>query len=233
MEGVANGANPEQLYTRRVTLGAVRLFADDVKSLIRFASDEFDSPRPVVTYRVRGNEVSKYASDFLLEVSGIGDLGYLKIFVQEPDSHRLNKLVVVELSAGGSNEILVQGTRESWVVGRSVALSNFLDLYKSGLVTTYKRFGLNLNSVVFFLVLVLAPEIKSMWDRFLFVSASALLLGGLYWVHSRFIPNASISLAQPRATAFARAYPTMISWLVAVTASLVAALIFEWITMKG
>lgn len=221
---------PEQLYTRRVSLGAVKLYANDVLALLRYIAEEFAAPRPVVAYRVRGNEVAKYAADFIEEFSTIGDLDYLKITVQEPDAHGLNRLVVVELNASGTNELLVQGTRESWVVGRSEALASFLRTYQRNLVTTYKRFGLNINSIIFLAMLVAIPEIDSWKDRFLFVAATVGLLGLLYWVHAKFIPNASVSLVEARANAFVRAWPTILSWLVAASASLVAALVFRWIT---
>jgi len=223
-------SGPEQLYTRKLTLGAVRLYANDVLALLKFMAEEFTAPRPVVAYRVRGNEVAKYAADFVQEFSAIGELDYLKITVQEPDAHGLNRLVVVELNASGSNELLVQGIRESWVVGRSEALASFLRTYQSNLVTTYKRFGLNINSVIFLAMLVLIPEIESLRDRVLFVVATVVLLGLLYQVHARFIPNTSVSLGEARANAFVRAWPTILSWLVAASASLVAALLYRWFT---
>ncbi len=65
---------PEQLYTRRLTLGAVKLYANDVLALLQYMTEEFVAPRPVVAYRVRGNEVAKYAADFVNEFSVIGEL---------------------------------------------------------------------------------------------------------------------------------------------------------------
>lgn len=226
-------SGPEQLYTRRLQLGAIKLYANDVLALLQFMTEEFTAPRPVVAYRVRGNEVAKYAADFVREFSAIGDLDYLKVTVQEPDAHGLNRLVVVELNASGTNELLVQGTRESWVVGRSEALASFLRAYQRNLVTTYKRFGLNINSIIFLAMLVAIPEITSWQDRVVFVVATILLLGLLYWVHANFIPNASVSLVEPRANAFVRAWPTILSWVVAASASLVAALVFHWITQPA
>ncbi len=226
----AEQSGPEQLYTRRLPLGAIKLYANDVRALLQYMVEEFTAPRPVVAYRVRGNEVAKYAADFVREFSAIGELDYLKVTVQEPDAHGLNRLVVVELNASGANQLLVQGTRESWVVGRSEALASFLRVYQRNLVTTYKRFGLNINSMIFLAMLVAIPEIASWQNRVVFVVATVILLGLLYWIHAKFIPNASVSLVEPRANAFVRAWPTILSWVVAVSASLVAALVFRWIT---
>jgi hypothetical protein len=116
------------------------------------------------------------------------------------------------------------------VVGRSEALAIFLRNYQSKLVTTYKKFGLNINSVLFIAMLIAIPELQSLIDRVVFVLAAVVLLGALYWVHAKFIPNTSISLGEARANAFLRAWPTILSWLIAASASLAAALLFRWIT---
>lgn len=223
-------SGPEQLYTRRVTLGAVRLYANDVHALLQYITEEFAAPRPVVAYRVRGNEVAKYASDFVKEFSVIGELDYLKITVQEPDAHGINRVVVVELNASGANELIVQGTKESWVVGRSEALASFLRNYQSTLVTTYKKYGLNINSILVMAMLIAIPELEDVGGRILFVLAVFALLGVLHWVHAKFIPSTAILLGDVRVNALMRAWPTVLSWIVAASASLAAALLFRWIT---
>jgi hypothetical protein len=58
------GALPEQLYTAVRTIGAVRLYADDVRELITFIKRDFSQGRVIVTFRERGNESTKYADDF-------------------------------------------------------------------------------------------------------------------------------------------------------------------------
>lgn len=229
-QGAGEQTGPEQLYTRRKELGAIRLYADDVKELIKYITEEFSAPRPVVAYRVRGSEVAKYANDFINEFSAIGDLDYLKVTVQEPEEHGLNRLVMVELSSTGKNELLVQSTRESWVVGRSEALANFLKPYASTLVTTYKRFGLNINSVIFLAMFVAIPEIQWWGERTIFVVAVVALLGILYWLHAKVIPNTYILLRQTQPSAIVRAWPTIVSWILAASASLAAAVVFRLIT---
>lgn len=227
----AQGAHgPEQLYARRKTLGAIRLYAKDIPELLRYMSEEFANPKPVVTYQVRGSRVTKYSSDFLQEFGEIGELNYLKILVQEPESKGLNRVVMVELNSAGTNELLVQGTRESWVVGRSEALEAFVARFTSPLVTTYKRFGLNINSVILLAMIIAVPEIDPWVERTYFVVATVAVLLGLYWLHTKFIPNTAIALTADQPGVLGRAWPTVLSWLFAVSASLVAALIFRLLT---
>ncbi len=227
---IANPSIPEQIYARNITVGAVRMYAQDVLDLLRYVNEEFNAPRPVVTYHLRGNEVTKYAVDFEKEVSKLGHLDYLKITVQEPDAYGINRLVVIELNAFGKNEVRVQGIRESWVIGRAEALATALRKNQSSLVTGYRKFGLNLNSLIFLAMLVLIPEIETFVARMIFVGATVVLLMLLWGIHSKFIPNTSIFLTEARPNVFVRAWPTVLSWLVAASASLVAALVFYWLT---
>src|SRR2546425_8113198 len=57
------------LFRSTVTLGAVRLYAKDLWDLAQFIKRDFVVGRMVVTYAVRGNEVTKYLEDFQKERS--------------------------------------------------------------------------------------------------------------------------------------------------------------------
>jgi hypothetical protein len=223
-------AVPEQLFTRNIQIGAIRLYPNDVLDLLRFVKEDFISARPVVTYRLRGSEVTKYADQFVTDLQSTGVLDYLKITNQEPDAYAINKVVIVEFSAFGANEIRVQGVRESWVIGRAQALAEHLKQFESPLVTNYRKFGLNINSIIFFLMLITIPEIETLGARTFFVAAVLTILAGLLWLHRKLIPNASIVLGRVEPSALARLRPTLLSWLGAVSASVVAAFIFWWLT---
>lgn len=220
---------PEQFYTQNISLGSLTLFEQDIQKLIHNVLVDFETGRAVVTYNDGGPDVTRYADVFLETPPDTSELKYLKIFVQEPDVHGVNKIVNVEISAFGSNEIRVQGVRESWVIGKSSSLENYLKKFESSLVTTYKKFGLNLNQIIFLAMLVVIPDIDSIQNRGIFVVAIFILLSVFLWTHSKFIPNAKINLTKPKASFIERIWPTVTSWVVAASASLVAALIFWWL----
>jgi hypothetical protein len=133
---------PEQLYTSSISVGAVRLYGDDLWQLVTSIRKDFLVGRMVVTYSIRGNEVTKYLEDFKDEASTLRKLTRLKLTIQEPEAHGINKLVVLDLPALGQNEIRVQGINETWVTGKAEATMRMLRSFESGLVTTYKKFGL-------------------------------------------------------------------------------------------
>ena len=224
---------PEQFYTHNIELGSVSLYAQDVRSLINDVRKDFTSGRPITTYSTGGREVTKYAEDCLAELPDLGTLSYLKVHIQEPDAHGINRMVVVELRAFGINEVRAQGVNESWVIGKAEAIAGLLRRHQNSLITTYKKFGLNLNQLIFLAMLVAIPEIRSLGSRALFVAVVFLLLTALLWVHLRFIPNAKIRLTGSPPTAFARIWPTIVSWLFAVIASLAAAYLYTSLTSNA
>ncbi|MFZ7318277.1 hypothetical protein ACLS0R_18595 [Comamonas jiangduensis] len=223
-------APPEQLYTANITLGAIRLSIDAVDELAEFVRREFVVGRPILTYFVRGNEVTKYYQDFKADADVPYELRYLKLTIQELEAHGINRVVVVELSAHGENVVRVQGINESWVVGKAEATARMLRGYEKTLVTTYKKFGLSLNQVIFLAMLVTMPSILSLRDRIVFAAVLVALLNALYWFHQRFIPNALISVHADQPSLLRKISPTIVSWIGAASASLAAALVYKWLT---
>lgn len=72
---------PEQIYASTLTLGALRLYAKDVWELAQFIRRDFVVGRMVVTYAVRGNEVTKYLEDFQREAAALGELRRIKLTI--------------------------------------------------------------------------------------------------------------------------------------------------------
>jgi len=187
----------------------------------------------VVTYAVRGNEVTKYLEDFQKEATALGELRRIKLTIQEPEAHGINKVVIVDLNALGQNDIRVQGINESWVVGKAEAVARMLRVFEKGLVTTYKKFGLTLNQIIFLAMLILIPAIDSLWQRAAFVAFVVLLLGILFWLHGRFIPSVALYFGEREPTVLQRMWPSLAYWLIAATASLAAAFAFYWLTRSA
>ena len=219
------GALPEQLHTANRTLGAIRLYADDVRELISLLRRDFQQGRVIVTFRERGTDISKYANEFENDIARLGTLRYLKLLIQEPETYGINRIALVELNATGSNVIQVQGVQESWVVGKAEALAGFFREREKFLSTTFKKYGLNANTILFVGAIILLPEL-TIPRRIIFMLSVFLMLGGIYVLHSRFIPNALIRLSASKPTFFERVGPPTLSWLFTVSAGLVGTIIY-------
>lgn len=224
------GTVPEQIYSSNITLGAIRLSTASIDELAQFVRRDFIAGRPVLTYVVRGNEVTKYFEDFKADVDVPSELRYLKLTIQEMEAHGINKMVVVELNARGENVVRVQGINESWVVGKAEATARMLREAEKTFVTTFKKFGLTLNTLIFIVMVVTMPSIPVLTDRVLFAAVILALMNGLYWLHQRFIPNAVVSVRSNQPSLLRRLSPTVLSWVVAASASVAAALVYRWLT---
>ena len=229
---VIKTTEPEQIYNVIKPIGSVRLFKKDIKSLFDVIEKDFTEGRLVVTYTQRGNEVTRYASDFLEAIEKIEEIRSLKIFIQEQESPGINKMVNVDLFEKINSAIRVSGINESWVVGKAESINNEISRYQNRVITNYRKYGLNLNQIIFFLMLVLIPEISTWPKRLLFVGAVYTLLVSLFGVHTKLIPN-TIILAEDKPLGYiGRSWPSIVSWLIAFSSSLVAALLF-WLLTKA
>jgi hypothetical protein len=215
----------QQLHTARRSLGALRLFSEDIIELIDFLRTDFSEGRVIITYRERKTEISVFADDFANLAQRLGELRYLKLFIREPEAHGINRLAIVELNAEGTNDILVQGTQESWVVGKAEALSAHLTRYQRTLSTTFRKFGLNINGLLFVITLILLPDL-SIPRPVVFVSLMLFAAWIVVRLHSKYIPNASIYLSAMRPSWYERAWPQFLSWLIAASAAIFAAIVY-------
>ena len=219
------GPSPEQLHTAVRQIGAVRLYAQDVRHLIQFIAGDFGHKTVTVSFRERRIETNMYASDFFKESERLGEHRYLRLYIQEPDLYGVNKLVVIELNADGENEIRVQGAQESWVTGKAESLVAHMKSFEKPLATSVRKFGLNVNGVMLLFVVALIPDLD-FWGRIAFLAAVVLIAAVVVQMHKRLIPNTVIYLSPRKPGAMARALPTVLSWGLAFTSALVAAVIY-------
>jgi hypothetical protein len=224
-ERPAPGMLPERIHTATRNLGAIRLYRADVVELIAFLGRDFKAPRVIVTYHERGNEISVYADHFLNELDRLGELRFLKLAVQEPDAYGINRVASIELNAHGVNEVRAQGVQEAWVIGKAEALAAQLRQRQKALSTTFKKHGLNLNGLLFLIGLILLPELP-LQRRIAFVFILLVIVLAFAKFHEKVIPNAAIYLSAREPNTLERAWPQLISWLVAATSGLVAAIAY-------
>lgn len=219
------GEMPPQIHTATRTLGAIRLFSGDVQELVAYLQKDFNQGRVVATYYDRGNEVSMFAQDFLAMAQQFSELRYLKLTVREADGAGAERLAVVELTETGTNQVRVQGAQESWVVGKAEALGSKLRSHQQFLSTTFQKFGLNLNALLAFGMIIALPELPIL-KRILFAAVVVLASWAILGLHKRFIPNVSIKRSPTISTFWDNVSTTIISWTIAATAGVASAIVY-------
>jgi hypothetical protein len=149
--------------------------------------------------------------------------------IQDIECNGIVRTVAIELRAHGSNAnfIRVQGIQEAWVIGKAESLAAFLKNYEISLITAYKKFGLNINLLIFMALLILTPSINYVWQRALFVVIIFLILQALLWIHSRYIPNAFICMTEEKPTWWRRHWPSLASWIGTISSGIIIGLVVD------
>src|SRR5262249_29796182 len=176
-------------------LGALRLYENDVRELIKVVARDFKVGRAVLTYHDRGNEISRYSTDFMTDRGKPDELRFLRIVIQEPEAYGINRVVNVELNADGTNEVRTQGVQESWVMGKAEAVASFLRQGQKLFATTFRRSGLNIFKALLLAgVLVALPELPP-FRRAIFLGLVLAIAWLVDWANARLIPNVLIHLS--------------------------------------
>jgi hypothetical protein len=221
---------PEQIYNRVEHLGSIRLFRDDVKRLLDLVAKGFTRGRLIVTYENQGSEITQWREDFLGALDEFVELRSLGLFIQEPSLGSVNKSVNINLPATGENILRVSGPDDTWVIGKAESLRRAVSAFENKVITNYRKHGLNINGLIFAGMLVVMPSIPGMLRRAIFAAAILLVLWALFAIHTKLIPNTLILLKGKPKGPLALAWPSILSWLIGLTASLVASALFWLLT---
>lgn len=216
-------ATAEQLRTITRPIGSVRLYGDDVRSLIRSIEKSFKQPKVIVTYFQHDNEISRYAQDFETELTSLGRLTTLKLTVREPEAFGIDRIATIELYPWGENFVRTQGVDETWVTGRAEALHKHLRQHERMLPTAFRRFGLNINTGIGFFALVAVPGLPTFEKRAAFMAVILVIILTIGWLHKRFVPNAIIDLIPEKPSLLAQLWPQFTSWMIATISGAAAA----------
>lgn len=221
-----NTASPEQSNMSVRTVGAVRLYADDVRTVIEQILKEFTETRAVITYYDNGNEKTLFSHEFASILDELPELRYLKISVQEHEKYGINKLAMVEFAAWGENVIRVQSVQETWAIGKSEALSRHISGFQRKLATRFRKYGLNVNIAVTVVALAALPGLVGFGRRLIFAASVWALQGAIGYLHRQYVPNFILYPAKRESTLFGKIGPGMLSWGITIMGAVIGAVIY-------
>jgi len=220
------GNIPEQLNTSTRSLGAVRLYADDVRSLIAQLVKDFSQKRAVVTFNDKGNEKNIYSDEFESILDDLPELRYIKISVQEPELYGLNRNAMIELAAWGENIIRVQSVQEAWAIGKAESLSRHVHGFQRKIATQFRKFGLTVNIAISVAAFAALPGLPTFWQRLLFASSAFGVQSLISYFHRQYVPNFILFPTKRTATLIGRLGPGVASWGITISGAVVAAITY-------
>lgn len=214
----------EQFHVARHHFGAIEL---DRVQIIEIAENvRQDFPVVIVTVGT-GTEQARYLDDFK-NFQFIADKAEtLKIFATKSDGAGSNQMVSIELGPF-ANAAMTQGPSEAWVLGRLETLKRDLRRFERTYVTNFKRWA---GQLLLLIAVVLLPSFASLTDRAIFMGGGIALIAGVNWLHTQYLPFAGIYLREREEGLLRRVGPSVTSWVFAIVATVVAALLGAY--LKG
>lgn len=217
-------SGPEQLYTTTRELGVLRLYKNDVLNLIGFLKKKFPVAKIVVSHVDRGAELALFSAEFEAKLPHLAQLTWIKLNVHGGSPPLLPQSVTIDLGPC-FNRVTTQGADESWVLGEAEALSSFLRVRERKLSTRIGKYGINLDILVALISLTVLPELPLL-QRLGFVALVFVVLRLASVARRAWIPNFVAHLDEPESSAVSRAWPSILSWIVSMTAALAAAVAY-------
>jgi hypothetical protein len=223
----APGKMPDQFHTARHHLGAVEIDREQITAIADEIQRDFKNTQVVITV-VAGTEQSRFLPDFKTASFNANRASIIKLFVQEPESSGLNRVVQVEFGPQ-VNLVMTQGGDEPWVLGMLEKLKRYIRPFERVYTTNFKKVGFGINQLLLVGAIVFLPSLGSLRDRAILMFGVLALTFSVNWLHGRYLPYAAIYLSQKPNGMFARVAPSVMSWIIAATASLVAALLAAYL----
>mgnify|MGYP001176596960 CR=1 FL=1 len=222
-----DGSKPDQLHTARYHFDAIEIDREQLIALAEEIQQDF-TDSPVVVTVVARTEQSRYLPDFKSLTFNEERAEVAKLYVQERGPRDLDRIVSVEFGPQ-VNVAMTQGADEAWVLGMLEKLKGYVRPYERSYATNIKRLGFGINQVLAAGTIVVLPGIATLFDRAILVVAVIALMAVVVKLHNHYLPFAAIYLrAKPNGLA-SRIAPTLLSWLIAVTASVAASLIAAYL----
>ncbi len=218
---------PDQFHTARNSFGAIEVDRRQITSLADDIQREFKNAQVVVTINTE-TEQSRFLPDFKNYNFNSERAISIKLFAQEAEANGLNKVVTVEFGQQ-TNIVTTQGGDEAWVLGMLEKLKRSIKPCERTYTTSFKRFGFGINQLLLVGAIVFLPSLESLRDRAVLMLTVLLLIYGVNRLHSRYLPFSAIYLDVKPIGPLARMAPTVISWVISVTASIAAALVAAYL----
>jgi len=156
---VLKSEEPEQIHNRTLQLGSIRLFKADLADIVEMIQKDFTEKKQIIIYERHGNEVTKWATDFLKGIDELSELRSLKLFIQEPGKGSVNRSVNIELLETGDSTVRVSGPDATWVVGKAESVKKALAFYENPVITNYRKHSSSINGFIFIGMLILMPRV--------------------------------------------------------------------------
>jgi hypothetical protein len=221
-------AVPAALVNKTVILRSCRLDKDALSDLAELVTNGTNVRLPAVNAGVGTRHFIHIGVDSLLNDPSVPAVVYdLFITVSEQASNAGNRSVAVSLKQNEWNTLVVTGYDRVWVEGKAAQIESFLQNHESKTTHFLRKYGSNVNTVVFLAMLALLPSIPYLEQRLRVVGAVFVLL--LLLAQSWRLANTKVFLKEPKVTWYERHSGFLLVLLEVALAGFIAVLIARYV----
>jgi hypothetical protein len=224
-----SGTMPDQLHTARYHFGAVEIDRQQITAIADEIQRDFGKSQVIVTV-TSDTEQSRFLADFKTVTFSADRATVIKLFVQETEGNGVNRIAQVEFGPQ-INLVMTQSSDEAWVLGMLEKLKRSVRPFERAYTTNFKKFGFGINQLLLVGAIIFLPSLITLRDRAILMVGVLVLIFCVDWLHGKYLPFAAIYLSQKPKGLFARVAPSAFSWIIAVSASVAAALLGAY--LKG
>lgn len=232
----AKEGTPDQLHTARHDFGAVAIDREQVTAIAEEIQRGFSAGTVVITFKSGGTQQARFLDAFRSLNIAVDRAESIKIHVQELEPGGTYRMVTVEFSPQ-ANWVMTQSADEAWARGMLDRLKCDLKRFEQSYATNIKRLGVGINQLLLLWAIIYLPSLSTLKERALFMGVVLAIALAVKWLHERHLPFAAIYLSQKHPSLLTRVTPSLASWLIAVTASVVAGLVSAylqgWLKLPG
>lgn len=217
-----------QLYTARHDFGAVSVARSDISEIAESLRSSPESGHVIVS--VTGDtEQIRYLDDFKTAKFPFPTARVVRITSENTDATGQKTTIVVEFGQV-VNFAMVQSSSEAWSIGKKEELKRIIKPHEKFYATHAKPLSIGINQLLLGWAIAFSPSLPSTYERVIYVGITGIIIYATAYLHRRYVPFASISLAEQPPNFFSTARPAAISWLIALSASTGAALLSAYLT---
>lgn len=204
---------PPKLHTRQHNFDAVVVDRHAIITIAKNIQQSFKEEEVLVTIDTGGTQQSQSLTQFeKQEVNHEDKATLVRLYAQEAEGTGFFRIVQVELGPQ-VNFVMTQGGDQTWVLGVLEQIKNIIrSLQRNYITNFFKKHLPATQGFLLLTVIVLFPSIESIWSRVFFMTGIVMISYLLVWLHSRYLPFATIYLGQKPKGRLTDVIPIATSW---------------------
>lgn len=224
LSGANDGKEPPQMIAKEYVISdPLKMYKNDVVGLIKLLKGVAGATGSVIiTECSKGTRIAKYADAYLTSDDLLPNIDSLLVTVQVPVGNFVNTLTVI-LNQHDPNRIISQSGDVVWSHSTPLMIKEFLMERAGKFLGYFKRYGLELNGLVFLFLLTVLPSFEFK-TRLIIIITFLVFVFSYRWGY-RLVSQTIIEPNAAKPNKFKDKYPKLTFILLTLLSAIVSGLV--------